>query len=371
MSTLFADPDSPLVSHILDTGVKTALEALTAIYSEAGVDIPLPEAKELRERLLKKLTGESTQESKAGTGGLLEGTPVKNKSGPGWHDSETGKPVPGPKIGTADLPKHKDGSFPKSEDLHYAATDPLIEKALRRKVAPKDLAKYDALMGKLRAEHEASQKHERPEEPAKDKSAIERDILRINREKTDKRSAISPFIPAIYDELKKTYPDLTDKEFHAILDDMAKRDLLVRQTFGGMDIEKETGHAFERFPQNQRGQTVANIQAQPGAEERLAKSTTGTPEQHQTAVLSAFTKLDKSGDNLVSLADLRDELNANGVPDRAAQDAAITSLLRADKVRPSGIEGRHALSDPERMKKEIAAALTQGDRQIGYLSLRK
>lgn len=94
------------------------------------------------------------------------------------------------------------------------------------------------------------------------------------------------------------------------------------------------------------------------------------PAQHQQAVSDAFRKLDTRGYNLVSLADIRDQLAAQGM-DRAAQDAAIQQMRQAGKISLSGVEGRHAASNPEKHKREMDAAIREGNETLGNVAMRK
>ncbi len=95
--------------------------------------------------------------------------------------------------------------------------------------------------------------------------------LRINREGTDKKTGISPFIPAIHDELKKLFPDLTREQFHALLKRMQSEDLITHQSWGSSleDLKRLSGKSPEDFPNHQRAGKSAWIRARPGAEEAL------------------------------------------------------------------------------------------------------
>mgnify|MGYP001607305354 CR=1 FL=1 len=99
-------------------------------------------------------------------------------------------------------------------------------------------------------------------------------------------------------------------------------------------------------------------------------SPSATASAHKKTVIAAVRKLDK-GVNLVSIVDLRAELERQGVTERADQDKAINELRRAGVLSMSGPEGRHALSDPEGHKKLLAASLTEGGSTLSYVSFRR
>ena len=78
------------------------------------------------------------------------------------------------------------------------------------------------------------------------------------------------------------------------------------------------------------------------------------PTAHHATVFRVFHKLDRSGSNLVDIADLRDALSKEGLGTREQQDAVLQDMRRKGKLSISTYEGHHGLTPRQR-----AAAITE------------
>lgn len=126
----------------------------------------------------------------------------------------------------------------------------------------------------------------------------------------------------------------------------------------------------------QSGQSPVSLRSQSAAttaasqKKTASPANTANPATHQQAVSDAFNRLNTRGYNLVSLADLRDELAKSGVSDRSAQDAAIHEMRKQGRLSLSGVEGRHAVSNPAEHQRQMAAAIREGNEVLGNVAMR-
>lgn len=94
--------------------------------------------------------------------------------------------------------------------------------------------------------------------------------------------------------------------------------------------------------------SLANAPAPSTAPATRPQSAPFRPEQHHDAALAAIRSLDRRGNGVVDVADVRDALARQGLTDRGQQDAVLNSLRKAGRIGGAAYEGRTPISDRQR-----------------------
>lgn len=162
---------------------------------------------------------------------------------------------------------------------------------------------------------------------------------------------------------------MADGEFKGLLDRVGKLDNAGASAV--LDAVKQRARPGATAT-DKRKQIADYMTARRAATQRATMTPEGQTAitQHAPKVLDVFKQLD-GGTNLVSLADLRSELARQGIGERVAQDNAIQHLRRQGVLSLSGVEGRHAVSNPAEHKRQMDAAIREGNEVLGNVAMRK
>ncbi len=375
---------------------------IASIAAEEGEDPPEIDDDILAQVMASLMeNGESEPEQLS----ISLGFPIKNASGPGWHDSESGHPVPAPGHAQAAQELASKHQFPPLSELTAHIPDVGTKTPIEQEKDPAIVA--------ARARHD---KVQQAQSRALVADTIRRNLMPRHPLPRNARAAIEEFIGDVGDVNVLTHEMYRDAHEQVGSSHPQGEEMIEAARQQAEERVKESlNHAramIARLPDGKRQKAEARLQReiersdpvqlstlrlalQPGeayfnSPPRDAENWTFvrngkhgghiyrrvgeasaepgvppkiTPAQKATA-FSAIKQL-AGKENLTDLVHVRKALASQGIVERAAQDAVIHELRQDNRIEATNYEGRHGLT-PEQKE----AGIKEGDNLKGYLLIR-